>query len=123
MRTPNGSRGTGCSRGSGACSVGNGARDAAVRLTTHDSRLTTHDSRLTTHDSRLTTRGHDAGHDEGERRRSAACRPRTRAASTDDAQSAGHALSGVEADACAPHTSKRRNGEIACPENRQAYPF
>ncbi|QBP69027.1 hypothetical protein E2R25_13255 [Burkholderia pseudomallei] len=109
--------------------VGNGARDAAVRLTTHDSRLTTHDaSRLTTHDSRLTT--HDAGHDEGERRRSAACRPRTRAASTDDAQSAGHArglagraLSGVEADACAPHTSKRRNGEIACPENRQAYPF
>ncbi|ARL13864.1 hypothetical protein BOC45_36245 [Burkholderia pseudomallei] len=118
MRTPNGSRGTGCSRGSGACSVGNGARDAAVRLTTHDSRLTTHDA------------GHDAGHDEGERRRSAACRPRTRAASTDDAQSAGHArglaghaLSGVEADACAPHTSKRRNGEIACPENRQAYPF
>ncbi|KGX57430.1 hypothetical protein Y025_3543 [Burkholderia pseudomallei TSV32] len=82
------------------------------------SRLTTHDSRLTTHDA-----GHDAGHDEGERRRSAACRPRTRAASTDDAQSAGHAPSGVEADACAPHTSKRRNGEIACPENRQAYPF
>ncbi|BEH22360.1 hypothetical protein BpKM391_55690 [Burkholderia pseudomallei] len=102
--------------------VGNGARDAAVRLTTHDSRLTTHDAG---HDA-----GHDEGHDEGERRRSAACRPRTRAASTDDAQSAGHArglagraLSGVEADACAPHTSKRRNGEIACPENRQAYPF
>ncbi|KGD37499.1 hypothetical protein DO72_2484 [Burkholderia pseudomallei] len=92
-----------------------------LRLTTYDLRLTTYDLRLTTYDLRLTT--HDAGHDEGERRRSAACRPRTRAASTDAAQSAGRALSGVEADACAPHTSKRRNGEIACPENRQAYPF